>query len=209
MRVQLFAATIVAAAAGSALADQYHDLSTFQGATTTQLINFDTDPLGVPLGPGGDVELGSTYAAWGAVFSRGNRSVNFFGGPVSPPRGWLNDTDTGTDHMFDVDITRADITAVGVHNVFFGGVPAGATLTAYGDGGAVLGSVDSDAAPETLDFFGLTTTAPIKRVVILSHEGPGAGWGLDNLYIGQGIPAPSAAATIGLGLLAAGRRRRA
>lgn len=203
----LIAAVTVAAAAGTTLADQYTDLISFQAATaSTRLINFDTDPAGAPLGPGGDVEILSTYSAWGAVFPRGNRSVSFFGQPVSAPRGWLNDTASGSDRVFDVEFTAGDITAVGVHNVGFGGTPAGSTLRAYGDGGVLLDSVTSNSIASTLDFFGVTTGSPIRRVEITVNDA--GGWGLDDLYIGQVVPAPSSAAALALAALAAGRRRR-
>lgn len=145
-------------------------------------------------------------ATWGAVFPRGNRSVAFFGQPVSAPRGWLNDTASGSDRVFDVDITAADITAVGVHNVGFGGTPAGSTLRAYGDGGVLLESVTSNAIASTLDFFGVTTASPIRRVEITVNDA--GGWGLDDLYIGQVVPAPSSLAALGLAGLATARRRR-
>lgn len=205
MRMQAVSAAVIAVAAGSALADSFHDLPSFLTATANeQLINFDTTAAGAPFA-GGDAEIGSAYAAWGLTFPRGNRSVNFFGGPVSPPRGWLNDTQSGSDRIFDVDITRDDITAVGVHNVFFGGTPAGSTIAAYGAGGVLLESTTSNAVPETLDFFGVSTSAPIKRVIVTVRDA--GGWGLDDLYVAQ-IPTPASAALLGLGVLAAGRRRR-
>lgn len=208
MRAIVMSAAVLAAAAGPALADQYTDLMTFQGALASyRLVNFDVDPAGIPLGPGSDVEIGSTYGAWGLEFPRGNRSVTFFGGPVSPPRGWLNDTDVGGDKIFDFDVTGGDYTAAGVHNVLFGGIVGGSTLTAYGDGGVVLDSVTSNTIASTLDFFGVTTASPIRRVVITVNGG--GGWGLDDLYVGQVIPAPSSAAALALAGLAVGRRRRA
>lgn len=206
MRNFVFVAAL-AAAAGTASADQFSDLMTFQGATTgNRLVNFDTDPAGNPLGPGGDVEIGMTYDAWGLEFPAGNRSVTFFGQPVSPPRGWLNDTDVGGDKIFDFDIFSGDYTAVGVHNVLFGGIVGGSTLRAYGDGGVLLESVTSNTIPETLDFFGVTTTAPIRRVVITVNGG--GGWGLDDLYVGRVIPAPASAAALALAGLGLARRRR-
>lgn len=205
MRTQVVSAAVIAVAAGSALADSFHDLPSFLTATVNeQLVNFDTTAAGAAF-PGGDAEIGAAYAAWGLTFPRGNRSVNFFGGPVSPPRGWLNDTQSGSDRVFDVDITRDDITAVGVHNVFFGGTPAGSTISAYGAGGVLLESTTSNSIPETLDFFGVSTSSPIKRVVITVRDA--GGWGLDDLYVAQ-IPTPASAALLGLGALAVGRRRR-
>lgn len=202
----LLSVAAIAALAGPALADQFHDLPTFLTATPgARLVNFDTDPSGAALGPGSDVEIGATYGAWGLSFPRGNRSVTFFGGPVSPPRGWLNDTDVGGDKIFNFDVMSGDYTAVGVHNVLFGGFVGGSTLRAYGDGGVLLDSVTSNVIAETLDFFGVTTDAPIRRVEITVNGG--GGWGLDDLYVGQ-VPAPSSVAALGLAGLALGRRRR-
>jgi len=177
MRAIVMSAAVLAAAAGPALADQYTDLMTFQGALASyRLVNFDVDPAGIPLGPGSDVEIG-------------------------------NDTDVGGDKIFDFDVTGGDYTAAGVHNVLFGGIVGGSTLTAYGDGGVVLDSVTSNTIASTLDFFGVTTASPIRRVVITVNGG--GGWGLDDLYVGQVIPAPSSAAALALAGLAVGRRRRA
>ena len=110
----------------------------------------------------------------------------------------------GDYRLFDADILDPDITAVGVHHVLYAGGGT-TTLIAYDAAGGVLGTVDGDSDVNTLDFFGLTTDAPIARIEIRMWDW--YGWGLDDLYLGQ-VPAPSAVALLGLGGLVTLRRRR-
>lgn len=197
--------------APAARADSFNDLATFQASTSgLTLIDFDTDLDGNPTVLGADI--GSTYATLGAVFSPGNFFAGLVG-PVSSPNGWINNTSDGNGgHLFDVEFTSSDITAVGVHNALFS-AGRGALLEAFDSSDVLLGSVLSDSDDFTLDFFGVTTTGPIARVTITIYQG--SGWGLDNLYFGQAgvVPEPSSVIAMAIGLgglgLVAGRRRRA
>ena len=167
---------------GLASATPFTDLGDFLAAVPdAQLVNFDTLPDGstAPLG-----EIGALYGDLGLSFPAGNRIVGTFGGPVSPPQGWLNDTQVGSDRIFDVDITVAGVRAAGVHNVLFGSFPNGGVLRAFDADGNELESVTSDGIGDTLDFFGVTTDADIARVVITVLNP--MGWGLDDLWIGEG-----------------------
>jgi hypothetical protein len=167
--------------ASIASADSFNDLGAFLAAAPgATLVNFDTLPGGGPavLGP-----IGAQYAAVGLDFPPANEIIDGFGGPVSPPNGWLNNTFVGADPTFDVNITVAGVRAAGVHNVLFAS-PNGAILRAFDAAGAELESVRSDADGGTLDFFGVTTTADIARVVISVINA--GGWGLDDLYVGAG-----------------------
>jgi hypothetical protein len=183
-------------------ADTFNDLDDFLAATgPVTLINFDTDPDGNPTSAG--AQIGSTYASVGADFPLGN-TFSTFGEPVSPPHGWLNNTDVGGDKIFDVEMVFDDIYAVGVHNVWYGSAPNGALLEAFDGSGGVLESVMSDGDLSTLDFFGVTTSDPISYVTVTVINP--SGWGLDDLYIG--IPEPASLALLGLGAALLARRRR-
>ena len=191
-------AVLMLGGASSSLAGvvSYNDLATFQ-ASTGPLAHVDFDCCT------GGTEIGNTYAGLGVTFPIGNRFEAGFIQPVSNPNGWINDT----SRFFDADFS-AGVTAVGVHNVFNAGT---STLTAYGVGGVVLGSVTSDSENSTLDFFGITTMADILRIEINVVN---SGWGLDDLYFGtsgSAVPAPSMLSLLlialgGLGMLS--RRRK-
>lgn len=185
-RSQTVTASVTAALftlSAGALADQFNDLDDFLAAVPdAQLVNFDVLPDGSPALLG---EVGEQYADFGLDFPFGNRIIDFFGGPVSPPNGWLNDTQVGSDRVFDVDVTVAGVRAAGVHNVLSGSQPNGAILRAFNAAGDELESVMSDGVVSTLDFFGVTTSEDIARVTI-TVLAPG-GWGLDDLYIGAGV----------------------
>ncbi len=187
---------------GAANAAVYHDLGNFLADNSiSAYINFDEDTSGNATVPGS--AIGSTYAAWGVEFPAGN-DFSTATGPVSPPHMWLNNTQIDDYILFDADITASDITAVGVHHVLFAGGGT-TTLTAFDAAGGVLGSVNGDSDVDSLDFFGLTTAAPIAHIEVKFYNW--FGWGLDDLYIGQ-VPSPSAAALLGLGGLMTLRRRR-
>jgi hypothetical protein len=176
------AAGIIALASAVALGDTYNDLPTFQAATENlQLLNFDVDANGVPFNLFD--QIGGRYGSLGVQFPTGNY-ISPASGPVSAPNGWFNDTtpDGGLSRVFDANFTATNVTAVGVHQVLFAGT-GGTRMVAYDSGGAELGSVSGDNDSNTLDFFGLTTTTPIARVVV-TFTTPN-GWGLDDMYFGQ------------------------
>ena len=212
---KLFAMFVVGLVAMSAAtgfgAETFNDLASFTAATQDlTYINFDVDPLGEPT-LGGE-EIGDTYASLGITFPTGNVFESSFGQPVSSPNGWLNDTLISGNRVFDADFSVGGVTAVGVHNVYYGSVPNGAVLSAY-SGETLVGSVTSDGIFETLDFFGLTSDVPITRITITVISP--SGWGLDDLYFGQSdgepaVPAPGAIllGSFGAGLVSWLRRRR-
>ena len=49
----------------------------------------------------------------------------------------------------------------------------------------LLETASSDTDPNTLDFFGLTTTEPIERIEITFVPTNPIGWGIDDLHFGQ------------------------
>jgi hypothetical protein len=65
--------------------------------------------------------------------------------------GWFNNTLIGSDRRFDANFTAGGITAVGIHNVLFGGCNNGSRLEAYDSSDNLLGSILSDGDCDTLD----------------------------------------------------------
>ena len=206
--MRILFATVLCAIAASASATSYNSLAPFLSDNPgVTLINFDTVPGGGAAPNSGDI--GNTYASLGVTFSSGNQFTSSFAGPVSPPNGWLNNTDIGGGTIqFDADFTASGIQAVGVFNVRFSGVPAGSLLQAFDSSSVLLGSVLSDNDGNTKDFFGLTTSSDIARITITVAAAQG--FGLDDLYFGPAGAGPSnsvpdTASTLGLlaiGLLA-------
>ncbi|HZW10803.1 MAG TPA: hypothetical protein VFF69_12950 [Phycisphaerales bacterium] len=198
-------AGLIALAAGSARGDTFNDLASFEGATENLvLLNFDVDENGRAFNLFD--QIGDRYGTLGIHFPAGNYTAGGNGAP-SLPNGWFNDTtpDGGISRVFDAEFTASDVTAVGVYQLLAAG-GGGTSLVAFDAQGGVLGSVSGDNDVDTVDFFGLTTTSPISRIEV-TFTNPG-GWGLDNLYFGQQVPAPSAGVALCGGLLLAGRRRR-
>jgi len=173
---------LVGFAAASAIATPFNDLASFLAASSdVQLVDFDTLPDGSATVVG---ELGSLYADYGLSFPPTNFITDTIIVTTSPPRTWDNDTMSGNDIVFDVDITASGVRSVGAHNVRFGSFPNGAVLRAFDAAGDEIESVMSDGDFETLDFFGVTTDADIARVTITVLNP--MGWGLDDLYVGVG-----------------------
>lgn len=198
------AAIVCAAFAPRGHGAAFNSLPAFQAATSSlQHVNFDFDLGGRSTASGTDI--GSTYAEIGLVFPPGNEFTKDFFGLTSPPNGWLRTLTA----FFDVDVTAANVTAIGVHNVHDSGLPNGALLEAF-NGPTLLASAMSDQVASTLDFFGVTTTQSITRATIRVPNA--TGWGLDDLYFGVVVPEPGTATGMlgGLACLirSATRRRR-
>lgn len=193
-----------AATAVAAQVQTFNDLGDYLANTmNNQLINFDTLPDGSPSPGVGDIL--DDYEAFGVFFPPGNFYAAL-AGPVSAPFGWINDTTIdGNQRIFDADILADDITAVGVWQTLFAG-GGGTVLEAFDADGNSLGTVAGNDNFNDLDFFGMTTDAPIARIVVTFTNQ--FGWALDDLYVGQ-VPAPGPAALLATaGLVLAGRRRR-
>lgn len=117
-------------------------------------------------------------------------------------------TDNAQD-MIQIDFTSGNVTAVGGNfwatDINFNAIAATVAIN-LSDGTSV--SFNSTSAN---DFRGFTSTQTITSLTIDALDVPGGAFAwstLDNLYVGQAIPAPGAMALLGLGGLAAARRRR-
>lgn len=120
----------------------------------------------------------------------------------------LISTDSALDAI-RITFTSGNVTAVGGNffssDINFNAIAASVTV-ALSDGQSV--TFNSSSAN---DFRGFTSTQTITSLTIDALDVPGGAFAwstLDNLYVGQAIPAPGAMALLGLGGLAAARRRR-
>ena len=118
----------------------------------------------------------------------------------------LVSTDSALDAI-RITFTSGNVTAVGGNffssDINFNAIAASVTV-ALSDGQSV--TFNSSSAN---DFRGFTSTQTITSLTIDALDAAAPAWStLDNLYVGQAIPAPGAMALLGLGGLAAARRRR-
>lgn len=187
----------------------YNDFSLFDAATNSlTFIGFDTDTSGAPTGSG---EIGTTYSSLGVVFPAGNLFTGL--DDATDDRGWVNNTTSGSDRLFDATFTVGGVTAVGLDLCRSCAIPNGARLDAFDSGGGLLGSVMSDSLPLTFDFFGLTTMTPIDNILVTFIDPNG--WAIGNLHFGSAnvvpVPEPATVGLFALGLAGLGvmtRRRR-
>jgi len=196
----LTAGLLLSAMVSSAHASTFNNLAAFLAAAgPTTLVNFDN-------GESGDIL--NDYAAQGVSFSAGNYYADC-NQETSPPSCWINDASDGNNgRLFDATFLVGGITAVGVNSVLHGGL---AILRAFDAGNNLLESVSSDNDSNTLDFFGLTTGAPIHHITI-QFPAPVFGWALDDLRFSQqvAVPEPMSLLLVGAGVagLRSIRRRR-
>ncbi|HLO39733.1 MAG TPA: hypothetical protein VK176_01825 [Phycisphaerales bacterium] len=192
----------LAVASSLATAGSFNDHAAYLSASTNNtVINFDFDSNGREIASG--TFLGNLYAADGVVFGGGGYAASG-SGPVSSPNVWVDDTLDGGDRVFTAFITAPGITAVGMFNALFSSGDY-TILTAFDAGDNVIGTVAADNIGGTKDFFGVTTATAISRIEV--RLGNPGGWALDDLHLGQAVPAPGAAAVAAVGLLSLRRRR--
>lgn len=188
------------ACAGNTLAiDIYTDRAAFEAASTG-LTNITFDGLAPD----------AFYTDYGAT-GLDQSGVHFDGGGylfVVDPLYSPDYYDWGSDDILlgasGGSITATlpgGITAVGSDIMSI--IPYGATITFTTDSGETA-STASSMWPERA-FLGVISTSPIKSVTVTADSG--AYPELDNFEFGTAIPAPGSLALLGLGALAARRRR--
>jgi hypothetical protein len=125
-----------------------------------------------------------------------------FGSPLSTTTFGVN----GPNDDVIINFTGANVTAFGgnifITDQFFGPVTGTMTVTLSDGSNVVLNN------PYQTSFVGFTSDTAISSVTI-SATGPGNTYiTMDNLYVGVAVPAPGAAAVLGLAGVAGLRRRR-
>lgn len=195
---QMIAALSIAALGATAMGDVFTDEGTFMGELVDSYTN---DFTGVPVGVSGDLMFSSGGFSY-TVGATGGGSNQLFNDPG------LISTDSALDSIL-VTFTSGNVQAVGGNfwatDINF--VPTGTDITiTLGDG-----TVETYSSTGPSDFRGFTSAAGIASIEIDAVDGVDGTpyWAaMDNLTVGT-VPAPGAMALLGLGGLAATRRRRA
>lgn len=198
MRAMILAAGAAMAAAPAMGATVYTDSASFLDDVVPGL--YFNDFTGVPTGSQPSLNFSGNGFAY-TVSAAGPGSNNLF-----------NDTglislDSAADSIV-VTFTSGNVTAVGGNfwSTDINFQPRAAEVVIeLGDGTIVSFNSTSSA-----DFRGFTSNDLITSISITAIDPlSGPAWAtMDNLYVGQLVPAPGAMALLGLGGLAAARRRR-
>lgn len=189
-----FALAGTAAFAGGT--DVYTDEGTFVGVLAPGY--YFEDFAGVPTGAAGPILSFSGGGFSYDITAVGAGTNNLFNDPG------IVSTDSALDALV-ITFTSGNVRAVGglmfATDISFNPIPADMTITL--SDGTVANYVSTGA-----DFRGFVSDVNITSLTIDASDIPANAWStLDYLYVGT-IPAPSAMALLGLGGIAASRRRR-
>ncbi|MGP1308924.1 MAG: hypothetical protein ACTS27_01855 [Phycisphaerales bacterium] len=202
MRMRIAAAAAAASVAGLATAGTatvYTDMATFMA--NVQMGSYTNDFTGVPTGSVPDLSFGPVNGYSYIIDAVGGGSGNLFNDPG------LISTDSALDSIV-VSFTGAPVTAVGgnfwASDISF--LPTGTGITINLSDGTNVSYTSTGPS----DFRGFISDVAITSITIDAPEaGLANAWAtMDNLTVGAAIPAPGAAAVLGLAGLAAARRRR-
>jgi hypothetical protein len=231
MRTNLMLSTVVGLAASTAMAQDYYDKTTFEndasGGNVLQGVEDFEYPGGYFVAVGVDP---LTQGVANGVYTQGTiqpisiqSNLMGDGGMTLQPRGGpqplaffeggmgFSATDSVIANYFvdglDVIMLNSDVTAIGFNPMVYSGSDT-LNIQIFDTANNLLGTFQSPANQNETDFFGfISNGTPIGRVNLfgIGNNAEGA----DNISIWTRIPAPGAAALLGLGGLVAGRRRRA
>lgn len=192
--MMLMAAAVTAAPAMAAV---YTDSASF--LADVQPGFYFNNFTGVPQGDQGSLNFSGNGFAY-TISAVGPGSNRLFNGPG------IISTDFATDAI-QITFTSGNVTAVGGNmwatDVNFNAITANMVVS-LSDGTTVNFTASNANA-----FRGFTSTQTITSLTIDALDTGTNAWStLDNLYVGAAVPAPNAMALLGLGGLAAARRRR-
>lgn len=232
MSGKMMVSLVAGLAASTAMAQDYYSQGAFQSAASGngnsfmcvedfQYANIPTldvlsDPLtqGVPNGNWYGSFTQGTICPISIQSNTGNGTNTSPRGGSQPMVGWqggvgYTSSNAVTSNYFvdgiDVIMLGTDVNAVGFNPVVYSGSDT-VTIKVFDLGNNLLGTFSSPANANGKDFFGYVSNTPIGRINVL---GSFNAEGFDNIELWGKVPAPGSAALLGLGALAAGRRRRA
>lgn len=187
-----------AIAAAPALATVYTDSASFL-ANVQPGVYFE-DFAGVPAGEAPSLSFSDGTFSYDITAGFGGGTGTLFNDPG------LISTNSAVDFL-QIDFTSGNVTAVGGNmyatDIFFFPVVADMVITLSD------GTVESFTSSSATDFRGFTSGVVITSLTIEAVDGLAPAWAtLQNFYVGAAVPAPGALALLGLGGIAAGRRRR-
>lgn len=201
----LFGGTLLAAGlilGSAANADIYTDRSAFEAANPG-LANLDFEGIAAP---GTYLQPAPDFSPYGAAFTSSGSGAavaiadsGFF---------FYTPTDVLFVNLFDgpLEITFSPLVQAAGMDIAIGFGGLGATVRVFDSGGGLLESTSFDTEPESVftTFIGFDNLGDIGQIVVTPDSG---GFVMvDNVT--YGIPAPGAAALLGIGGLVAARRRR-
>ncbi len=184
------------AAAGSATV--YTDLASFMANVAPG--SYSENFAGVPTGSVPSLNFGPVNGFAYTVGATGLGSNNLFNDPG------IVSTDSALDSLI-ITFTGAPVTAVGgnfwASDISF--FPTGTDITINLSDGTNVSYTSTGPA----DFRGFISNVAITSMTIDAPDVPANAWAtMDNLVVGSAIPAPGAAAVLGLAGVAGLRRRR-
>lgn len=198
---KVIAALSVCALGASAMADVYSDSASFMANVSNAYVNGFDD---VVFGPVDSLSYSGNGYSY-TITAAGGDEEGLYNEPG------LVSTNLGIDGIL-ITFTGADVTAVGGNfwATDISVLPTGTDIVfSLSDG-----TTESFTSTGPSDFRGFTSDVAIESIFIDAPDddpdfGPYYWSTMDNLVVGNNVPTPGALALLGMGGLAAARRRRA